>query len=170
MILGMGFQWAVPVIVSILILGTLGVQQVFAPDEQPEKLILGGSGYNNDSGNFELKVTSEWKAVDVVGDRANFQITATLVITDASGPVDIVSGSSPLNKAGDAPPGSTAVPLDDVIIPWDRNGGTYTGIVDVETTASITKNGNPVANSETTRTDTDIEITGPTVPPPPPTF
>ena len=146
------------VIASTLILGVFGVQQAFAPEEQPEKLTLGGAGYNNETGNFELKVTSEWKAVDVVGDRANFQITVTLVITDASGPVDTVSGSSPVNKAGDAPAGSSAVPLDDALVPWDRKGGTYTGTVTVAATASLTKNGNRVANSETSRTNTGIVI------------
>ncbi len=147
------------VILSILILGTF-VQRTMAPDEEPQKLGLGGTGYNDETGNFELQVSSEWKAVGVVGDRANFQITATLVISDASGPVDTVTGSSPVRIAGEPAPGSRAVPLEDALVAWDRLGGTYTGIVDVETTASLTKDGHPVANSETSRTDSGIVIGG----------
>jgi len=47
----------IPVLASVLILGTLGLSQdVFAPDEEPEKLSLGGNGYNDETGNFEIKV------------------------------------------------------------------------------------------------------------------
>ena len=152
----------IAVILSILILGTF-VQRTMAPEE-PEKLIIGGNGYNDETGNFELQASSEWIAVDVVGDRANFQITATLVISDASGPVDTVTGSSPVRIAGEPAPGSRAVPLEDALVAWDRLGGTYTGIVDVETTASLTKDGHNVANSETSRTDTGIVIGGRTDP------
>ena len=80
------------VILSILILGTF-VQRTMAPEEQPEKLNLSGTGYNDETGNFEIQLSS-----------------------------------------------------------------------DVETTASLTKDGHPVANSETSRTDTGIVIGGRTDP------
>ena len=48
----------IPVLASILILGFIGVQDVYAPDDQPENLTLGGTGYNSDSDppGFEIKV------------------------------------------------------------------------------------------------------------------
>ena len=148
------------VIFSMLILGTFGLQRIIAPEQQPEKLIIGGNGYNDETGNFELSVTSEWQAVDVVGDNANFQITTTLVISDSNGQIDTITSSSPVIVAGEPPTGSPAVPLEDALVPWDRLGGTYTRTVTVEATASFTKNGNNVANSETSRTDTGIVIGG----------
>jgi hypothetical protein len=133
------------------------------PEEQPEKLNLGGNGYNDQTGNFEIKASSRWGQA-TAGERANFQISATLVISDANGSVATVSGDSPVRKAGDPAPGSQDVPLEDATVAWDRNGGSYTGTVTVETTASFTKNGNAIGNSQTSRTDTGIQIGGRTDP------
>lgn len=156
--IGMMVQWAVPIIVSILILGTMSVQQVFAPDEQPEKLGLGGTGYNNDTGNFEIEMSVQFGMVKAL-QNADFSISVELTITSS-----------------DLPGGSLSLPHDflgEEIFPdefgrvkvhfhWDREAPgspLFEGNVDVTTEAQILNPaGKPVANSETSRTDTGIVI------------
>lgn len=129
------------------------------PDDQPENLNLGGTGYSDETGDFAIKVSSRWGPA-TAGENARFKIAATLVITDDTGAVDTISGESDVRKAGDPAPGSEDVPLEDAIVHWGAKDGTYQGTVTVETTAKLTKNGNPIANSETSRTDAGIVIGG----------
>ena len=89
----MKVQWAVPVIASILILGTMSVQQVFAPDEQPEKLTLGGAGYNDDSSEFEIKVLVH---LPKGSDFASFTVDTTLEFFKPDSTPIRVSGSDPV--------------------------------------------------------------------------
>ena len=71
---GMRVQWAVPIIASILILGTISVQQVFAPDEQPERLGLGGAGYNSANNEYVLEIIFPNKGLEKATQRAGFEI------------------------------------------------------------------------------------------------
>jgi len=153
--------WAVSFIASILILG-FGVQDVYAPDEQPEKLNLGGNGYNNDSGNFELQTSSMYGIATAAGN-TTFEIVATLTITDANGHVGTITHTAPIVPAETVEPGST-VPLQDILIPWSQDGS-YSGTVSVEVNAHLTKNGNKIGNSEASRTDSGIVIGQPNTPP-----
>ena len=147
----------IPVLASVLVLGFIGVQDVYGP-EQPEKLNLGGNGYNDETGNFELQASSMYGIATAAGN-TTFEIVATLTITDANGLVDTISHTAPIKAAGDPEPGSKMVPLEPILIPWNQDG-TYSGTVSVETTAHLTKNGNPVGNSEDSRTDDGIPIGG----------
>lgn len=147
--------WGISAIAAVLILGILGVQDVYGPEE-PEKLNLGGTGYDNESGNFELKASSMY-GIGTAADNTTFEIVATLKITDTSGIVDTIPHTAPIVPAGDPEPGSKMVPLEPILIPWNQDGS-YSGTVDVETTAHLTKNGNKIGNSEDTRTDDGIPI------------
>jgi len=163
MIMGMGFQWVIPVIVSILILGTLGVQQVFAPDEEPKKLTLGGAGYNDETGNFEIEMSAQFGMIRAL-QNADFSIFVELTITSP----DLPGGSLSLTHDF----------LGEEIFPdefgrikvqfhWDRSvpgsSSLFEGNVDVTTEAQILNPaGKPVAVAEPLTVNLDIR-------PPPPT-
>ncbi len=73
----MRVQFVIPVLASVLILGTLGVQQVFAPDE-PEKLIIGGSGYDSANNEYVLEIIFPNKGLEEATQRAGFEICVTM--------------------------------------------------------------------------------------------
>ena len=74
----------IPVLASVLILGVISSQQVFAPEEQPEKLNLGGNGWNAETQSFEI--TGEInRGIAKAIEKADFTIFTTLTIADDSG-------------------------------------------------------------------------------------
>ena len=73
--------WAVSIMASVLILGTMGVQQVFAPEE-PEKLNLGGNGYNSDENQFEIKILVH---LPKGSDYASFTVETTMELFKPDG-------------------------------------------------------------------------------------
>jgi len=157
--IGMMVQWAVPIIVSILILGTMSVQQVFAPDEQPQKLTIGGTRYNNDSRNFEIEMSVQFGMVKAL-QNADFSISVELTITSPDLPPGGVSLTHDFSGDETSPDELGRVK---VHFHWDReapgSSSLFEGNVDVTTEAQILNPaGKPVANSETSRTDTGIVI------------
>ena len=154
----------IPVLASILILGTLGLSQdVFAPDEEPEKLSLGGNGYNDETGNFEIEMSAQFGMIRAL-QNADFSIFVELTIASP----DLPGGSL----------GLTHDFLGEEIFPdefgrikvqfhWDRSvpgsSSLFEGNADVTTEAQILNPaGKPVAVAEPLTVE-DLEIT----PPPP---
>lgn len=129
----------------------------WAPDDKPEKLNLGGLGYDSTTGSFVIELSAHL-GIAIAAERARFSIDATLHISDRLGnPVETVFGSAPVRRTGSAGPRGM-VPLEPVRIEWDRVGGTFSGVVDVEVTARMTKNGRPVANATATGSSAGIII------------
>jgi len=152
----MGFQWAIPVIVSILILGTISVQQVFAPDEQPEKLILGGLEYNDETENFEIEMSVQFGMLRAI-QNSDFSILVELTITSPELPGDSLS-LAPQNFSGEEifP---DEVGRIKVQFHWDRSvpgGSPFVGTTaDVTTTAQILNPaGKPIPNGSDTIDET----------------
>jgi len=156
--IGMMVQWAVPIIVSILILGTMSVQQVFAPDEQPQKLTIGGTGYNSETQEFEIEMSVQFGMVKAL-QNADFSISVELTITSPDLPPGGVSLTHDFSGDETSPDELGRVKVQ---FHWDRDHGSsslFEGNVDVTTEAQILNPaGKPVANSETSRTDTGIVI------------
>ena len=153
--LGMRVQWAVPVIVSILILGTFGVQQVFAPDEQPQKLTIGGTGYNFETENIEIIMSVQFGMIKAL-QNADFSIFVELTITSP----ELLGGSlslAPQNFSGEEifP---DEVGRIKVQFHWDRllpDGSTFEEIAVVTTTAQILNPaGKPIPNGSDTIDET----------------
>jgi len=157
--IGMMVKLAVPIIVSILILGTMSVQQVFAPDEQPQKLTIGGTGYNSETEEFEIEMSVQFGMVKAL-QNADFSISVELTITSPDLPPGGVSLTHDFSGDETSPDELGRVKVQ---FHWDRPGSgsssLFEGNVDVTTEAQILNPaGKPVANSETSRTDTDIVI------------
>jgi len=153
--LGMRVQWAVPVIVSILILGTFGVQQVFAPDEQPEKLTLGGAGYDDETENIEIDMSVQFGMVKAI-QNADFSISVELTITSTGLPGGSLSFAQNFSGEEIFP---DEVGRIKVQFHWDRSlpdGSTFEEIaVDTTTTAQILNpSGKPIPNGSDTIDET----------------
>jgi len=158
----MRVQWAIPIIVSILILGTISAQQVFAPDEEPQKLTIGGTGYNDETGNFEIEMSAQFGMIRAL-QNADFSIFMELTIASP----DLPGGSL----------GLTHDFLGEEIFPdefgrikvqfhWDRSvpgsSSLFEGNADVTTEAQILNPaGKPVATAEPLTVNLNI------TPPPP---
>ena len=102
--MGMRVQWAIPVIVSILILGTISVQQVFAPDE-PEKLLLGGAGYDSANNEYVLEIIFPNKGLENATQRAGFEICVTMDVflsESSTEPLDTVEDCKEVEQATDS--------------------------------------------------------------------
>ena len=114
---------------------------LWAPDEQPEKLGLGGTGVQWDASQQAFVVHYEAQfGIAKAGSQGVFTINTRLEIRDVTG--DIVGlrecAFAIFGEGADpAPPGGALVPLEAHIQPWDRNGGTVSGEVYVTLTAQL---------------------------------
>jgi len=91
--MGMKSYWAIPFLATILILGTLVVQDVYAPPPQkPEKLSIESLSWDGKSQEFLIEYLVQF-GIAKAGDNANFRIFTTLTIVD--------EGNSFTESAGD---------------------------------------------------------------------
>jgi len=160
----MGFQWAIPIIVSILILGTISVQQVFAPDEKPELQTIDDQAWSADSQEFEIEMSVQFGMAKAI-QNADFSISVELTIASPELPEGSLS-LTPQNFSGEEifP---DEVGRIKVQFHWDRSvpgsSSLFEGNVDVTTEAQILNPaGKPVAVAEPLTVNMDIT-------PPPPT-
>jgi len=80
--MGMKGYWAIPVLASILILGTLVVQDVFAPaPEKPTKLTINTLDWNAETQSFEVEFEVQL-GIAKAADNADFKIITSLIVVD----------------------------------------------------------------------------------------
>ena len=144
----------------------MSVQQVFAPDEQPQKLIIEGTGYNSETQKFEIEMSVQFGMVKAL-QNADFSISVELTITSSGLPGGSLSLQHDFLGEEIFPDEFGRVK---VHFHWDRENvsgsSSFEGNVDVTTEAQILNPaGKPVANSETSRTDIGIVIGDPCLPP-----
>jgi len=157
--------WIVPVIASILILGTLGLSQdVFAPpSEKAEKIRVDDVTWDDSSQEFIVQLSAKFGLAQA-GENANFEVCTTLSISDASGNSVGTAGPActPLQKLEGATKDSDGfIALEPTRVGWDRNGGTFTGSASVSATTELkSPSGGTVGGStgESTSTPTNLEI------------
>jgi len=145
--------WAVPVLASILILGTLVLtQDVFAPaPEKPEKLTITGVSWNEGTESFEVAGTIQFGLAETIENGQN-TIKFGIRLTNASG------DSVELDPTCLTPHcGRTAIPVPEVnidylvIMKWDRivDGEIFQGSADFTVNAEILNpSGNSVISAE----------------------
>ena len=145
--------WAIPIIASILILGTVGVQQVFAPDnDKPEKIVIIGNIWNAETQSFEIEFKIH-HGIAQAGQNADFSILAELSID--------IGQTSPflIQHIFDIEPDFDGQKV--LVIPWDRklaDGSEFTGLADVLVDAKILNPGGRIIGT-TQAVFVDIDIT-----------
>jgi len=135
-------QFVIPVLASVLILGTLGMSQtVYAPPAAEAALILAivTTSYIPETQEFEVELSIHC-GIAKAGQKADFTIETELVIEPSSGSPEVflvgskvkdVIRSASCNASGDE------LGRIKVQFPWDRNGGTVEGPVNVGVEAKI---------------------------------
>ena len=128
----MKLNWKFSLITMAVMIGlTLASTAVQAPEQQPEKLNISGSGYDSATQSFFIEISAQF-GIARAGERAGFTIETTLIITDLSGnQLARLTQEDPvrMQRGTPAPPRNGMVPLEPIDIPWDREGGTLTGTV-----------------------------------------
>jgi len=132
----------IPVLASVLILGTLGLSQtVYAPPAAEAALILAivTTSYIPETQEFEVELSIHC-GIAKAGQKADFTIATELIIEPSSGSPEVflvgskvkdVIRSASCNASGDE------LGRIKVQFPWDRNGGTVEGPVNVGVEAKI---------------------------------
>ncbi len=125
-----------------------------ATTDEPQKIDIGGAGYNASTQNFEIQLSANF-GIATAGKRACFVVVSTVLIFDPAGTqVASVTGVAPVERAGGSR-GSDLVPLVDQLIFWDRNCGAVTGPVTLEISSQLQK---PVAHADDTHTQFDVDL------------
>jgi len=147
--------WAVPVIASILILGTLELtQDVFAPPQKPEKLTVTDVSWNAGTESFEVTGTIHFGIALTIENAQN--TLKVLVDIDRTGALSPNAEASHVCVTSTC--GRTAIPGPEVnveymvIMKWDRvlaNGEIFEGPADITVNAEILNpSGNSVISAE----------------------
>jgi len=154
-------QWAIPVLAGILILGTLGLTQMaYAGPAIEFALILAPLSvvYIPDTEEFEIEFGTKFGMVKAL-QNADFSIPVELTINSPelpSGGVILTQTFSGGEVSSDER-GRVKVQFH-----WDRSvsgASSFEGMAEVTIEAQILNpSGKPVANSETSRTFSDVEI------------
>jgi len=158
--MGMRVQWAVPIIASILILGSLGLSQdVFAPPPQkPEKISVETVSWDDESQEFLVEYLVQF-GIGTAGNAGNFVIVTTLTIVNEE--ISFVESDESSTEASPnivTPSSPLAI---QVSILFDPIANGIEGPVDVTVEAKILNSGgNTVAIAEP-ETFEDIELSLP---------
>ena len=125
----------IPVLASILILGFIGVQDVYGPDEQPEKLSLGGNGYNSDTNQFEVKILVH---LPKGSDHRAFSVDTTMELFKPDGtPIRAILSSDPVPAGVKEGGNNSSVHKLTAKIPFTPDADLVGEKVRVKTTASL---------------------------------
>jgi len=150
--------WAIPIIASILILGTVGVQQVFAPDnDKPEKIVITGNSWNAETQSFEIEFKIH-HGIAKAGQNADFSIQTTLIVLDDG--TKIFENVENFAMAGNLHIEQDSDATGSLNMPWDRklaDGSEFTGLADVIVDAKILNpGGRIIGTAQAVFVDIDI--------------
>ena len=151
--MGMKDYWAIPILASILILGTLVLSQdVFAPTPQkPEKLTVTEVSWNAGTESFEVAGTIQFGIAQTIENGQNSLRFGVKILGAREGAAE----STPVCVTPHC--GRTAIPVPEVnidymvIMKWDRvvDGEKFKGPADFTVNAEILNpSGNSVAGAE----------------------
>lgn len=144
--MGMKGYWAIPVLATILILGTFVLSQdVFVPPPQkPEKLTITDVSWNAEDQSFIVEFSVLYGIANA-GENSDFVIVGTLNIDDGTGDsTDIeMIGALGTEDVGDNTPRNEPVTIF-ISVPIDPNNFPFQGLVDVTVDAEIQ---NPVGST-----------------------
>ena len=131
--------WTILVLL-LMMLTIVSAPAVAPPPEKPEKLRIDEVSYNSDTQSFEVDLSASY-GIATAGERANFQVSAELEISQPDRTEIYVIGPEyiPVWIQGPSSPQDHMVPLAKIHVPWDRNGGSVQGPVEVKVTAKIGK-------------------------------
>ena len=117
-----------------LLLGAIPFFIFAAPDkEKPEKITVGGITWNKFSMHYDVGVLAD-ASLAGHAQRNGYVLVTTLEVMNSSGAVLVNLGPQrdPVQiRASSTGRGSDMVELVHPLVPWDRNGGSVTGSVDV---------------------------------------
>ena len=116
-----------------------------------DKLSVDDNDWDSASSSFVIEISTSF-GIARAGERAGFTIETTLIITDSGGnQLARLTQEDPvrMQRGTPAPPRNGMVPLEPIEIPWDRNGGTLTGTVLVESSIElINPGGQTISNPQ----------------------
>ena len=117
-----------------LLLGAIPFFIFAAPDkEKPEKITVGQIGWSPSSMHFDVGVFAD-ASLGGRAQRNGYVLVTTLEVMNSSGALLASLGPQrdPVQiRASSTGSGSDMVELVHPLVPWDRNGGSVTGSVDV---------------------------------------
>lgn len=128
-----------------LLIAVIGAAAIFAltaaPDNtKPERIVVGTINWNNATQSFDVPISLQASLAERASN-GGYVITTVMHVTDhATGATlaDLGPQRDPVVLASTgAQRGSDMVPLVPQSIPWDRNGGTFTGAVDLTATTDL---------------------------------
>lgn len=145
-------------VVCLLIL--LPAAPVMAQEDKAEKLRYDNNGWDREGQTFVLSLSCKF-GIATAGEHGAFNVFVQLDIFDFdNNNWDSIKAMALIAKAEGAKKDSEGyINIEQLIIPWDRVGGTFEGVATVvATTAIIGPSGNTVG--DVTLTKTIMEITG----------
>jgi len=148
----------VSVIASVLILSVGLSQDVFAPPpEKAEKIHIDDTSWDDESQTFTISHSAQFGMASA-GENTDFTASTALTL-DLGGTSVTLTGERDLKKVDGATKDSdNMIAIEPTVIPWDRNGGTFSGTASVTASSQIINpSGGTVGNSATSLTET-VEI------------
>jgi hypothetical protein len=128
-----------------------------APDKA-EKLKVDNHDYARDAGQFVISMSCMF-GIATAGEHANFT-TRTVLTFEADGVPHTLQGTGGINKVDGATKDADGyIAIEPLTIGWDRNGGTFSGVVSVvATTQLVGPSGKDQGEAVVTYPDVTIEL------------